>query len=324
MPLPSVLPHSMGFRHQPVPAGRTERGPQQERQEEQVFYPESALHRQYQHYSHFSFRVLHPLPQQNQRLQWEGKYIPHHMFCDNILGPLIAPCKYFTKIHLMHTVGTHSLYTVGPLIHKQTPHPPKWICDSKVQFQINHLASPCSRSTWIFLNGHSTLPPDYPSWDQLQNRINFPDHLKNATVWGQNSSPISAKLLYSWDAPPLRAAKEVVHLHSCVQSYYEMARAFLWMEYQNSELQTSGSTVMDQKTKSKSRHEVTVAKVPWSTWGQVPPSVVSCPIAPLKAQQEHLSWAAAYDSLWSCSHTYPSMRKALLTYRFRRTSINCV
>lgn len=28
----------------------------------------------------------------------------------------------------------------------------------------------------------------------------------------------------------------------------------------------AGATVMDQETKSKSRHEVIVAKVPWSAW----------------------------------------------------------
>lgn len=41
-------------------------------------------------------------------------------------------------------------------------------------------------------------------------------------------------------------------------------RSVLQMKYQNSKLQMAGATVMDQETKSKSRHEVIVAKVPWS------------------------------------------------------------
>lgn len=41
-------------------------------------------------------------------------------------------------------------------------------------------------------------------------------------------------------------------------------RSVLQMKYQNSNLQMAGAAVMDQETKTKSRHEVIIAKVPWS------------------------------------------------------------
>lgn len=131
-----------GFSYRSAPAGRrTEREPFYHSQlgeaGEQMFYPE--LHQQYQHYSRFSFGFHTSFPSNIKDSVRSRKHIPDHMFCDNILGPLIAPGKYCIKAHYTHTVGT--------LIHKQTPHPPKWTCDPQVQFQISHLASSCRRST---------------------------------------------------------------------------------------------------------------------------------------------------------------------------------
>lgn len=106
---------------------------------------------------------------------WRSKKrIPDRMFCHNILGPLITPNKSCKKKSIVSRVGT--------LIIKQTSPLPTWTCGPKVQAQtiiLPHVGAECTRIT---LNGHSSLPPEYPSWDQMQNRMNFPDHLKNAIV----------------------------------------------------------------------------------------------------------------------------------------------
>lgn len=132
MSLPSVLPHSMGVQLPTWLLQGKQRGSlsttlSSERQEKQAFYPESTLHKQHQHYSHFSFWVLQQFsPGSIKDSVRSTKSIPDQMFYDNILGLLIAPSKHCIKTQHRHTVGT--------LMNKQTLHPPKRTCDPKVQF----------------------------------------------------------------------------------------------------------------------------------------------------------------------------------------------
>lgn len=79
-------------------------------------------------YNHFSLWVLPQphWPPSKARGEAGSTFQIDCMFCHNILGPLITPISIVQK---------HIVCRVGTLIHKQTPHPPTWTCDSKVQVQ---------------------------------------------------------------------------------------------------------------------------------------------------------------------------------------------